>query len=158
MQDYKKISRLTLWVLMGLGILISVLFFVGGSNGSLEVAGDFLDIPAFSDLFLAWNYILVALVCVLTLGVVVWEFVKAYKVDSRKAMRKLGVVVGFIAVVVFCWIIGSGDEVKIVGYEGSDNVGGMAKLSDACLYLTYILTLATIAVMAWGIWHTKHVK
>lgn len=158
MKDYKMIPKITLWVLMGLGILISVLFYVGGSEGSLEVAGDFLDIPRFSNLFLIWNYILVVLVCLITLGVVVWEFVKKYKVDPKQALRGLYVVIGFIALVLICWFCGSAEEVKIIGYEGTDNVGTMAKLSDACLYLTYVLVVATIAALVWGVIHTRKLK
>lgn len=155
MKDYKKISKTTLLALMGLGILASILFFAGGSNGSLEVAGDFLPIPKFTTLFLAWNYVLVVLVCLVTLAVVVWEFVKTYKVDPKKAMAGLGVVVCFIALVVVCWLLGSPEKIDIVGYEGSDNQGAMARMSDACLYLTYFLVLGTIAAMVWGLVYTK---
>jgi len=156
MKDYKKVPKIALGVLMGLGIICSVMFFfLGGSEGQLEVAGDFLEIPYFTNLFLAWNYILVALVCLVTLAVVVWEFVKLYKVDSKKAIRGLVVVLGFIALVVICWLLGSTDEIKILGYEGSDNQGNMARLSDACMYLTYVLVLATVVTLVWGVIHTK---
>ncbi|MCQ2324101.1 MAG: hypothetical protein MJZ53_04535 [Paludibacteraceae bacterium] len=158
MKDYKMIPKITLAVLMGLGVIVSLLFYIGGTSGSLEVAGDFLDIPKFSDLFLVWNYILVAGVCLLTFGVVVWEFVKTYKVEPKKAIRSLIVVVGFILLIVVCWLLGSPEEVKIIGYEGSDNVGFMAQLSDACLYLTYILTAATVAALIWGVIHTRRLK
>lgn len=155
MKDYKKISKLSLWVLLAIGIVASVLFFAGGSNGSLEVAGDFLPIPKFTSMFLFWNYILVALVCLVTLAVVVWEFVKTYKVDKIQALKKLAVVVGFVLLLVVCWFVGSPEKVDIIGYEGTDNVGAMARLSDACLYVTYVLVIATIATMAWGIIRTK---
>lgn len=155
MKDYKKISKLSLWVLLAIGIVASILFFAGGSNGSLEVAGDFLPIPKFTSMFLFWNYILVALVCLVTLAVVVWEFVKTYKVDKIQALKKLAVVVGFVLLLVVCWFVGSPEKVDIIGYEGTDNVGAMARLSDACLYVTYVLVIATIATMAWGIIHTK---
>ncbi|MBQ0136487.1 MAG: hypothetical protein MJZ55_02030 [Paludibacteraceae bacterium] len=155
MKNYKMIPKVTLWVLMGLGILFSVLFYVGGSEGSLEVAGDFLDIPYFTNLFLTWNYILVVLVVLITLGVVVWEFTKTYKVDKKKAMNGLYVVLGAVVLVLVCWFLGSPEELKIIGYEGTDNVGGMAQLTDACIYLTYILVLATLVAMVWGIIYTK---
>lgn len=159
MKDYKMIPKIALWVLMGLGIVCSIMFFfLGGSEGQLEVAGDFLEIPFFTNLFLTWNYILVILVCLVTLAVVVWEFVKTYKVDRKKALRSLCVVVGFIALIVICWLLGSPNEVKIIGYEGTDNVGGMARLSDACMYLTYILVLATVVSLVWGVIHTKRLK
>ncbi|MCQ2311317.1 MAG: hypothetical protein MJZ64_06185 [Paludibacteraceae bacterium] len=155
MKNYKMIPKVTLWVLMGLGIIFSVLFYIGGSEGSLEVAGDFLDIPYFTNLFLTWNYILVFLVVLVTLGVVVWEFTKTYKVDKKKAMKGLYVVLGAIVLVLVCWYLGSPEELKIIGYEGTDNVGSMAQLTDACIYLTYILVLATIVAMVWGIIYTK---
>lgn len=158
MKNYKLIPKITLWVLMALGIIASIMFYVGGSEGTLEVAGDFLNIPAFTNLFLTWNYILVALVCLITLAVVIMEFVKTLKVDKKKALTSLAVVVGFIVLVVICWCIGSPEEVKIIGYEGTDNVGPMAQLSDACLWLTYILTFATIVAMVAGIIYTKTKK
>ncbi|MCQ2333812.1 MAG: hypothetical protein MJZ88_04270 [Paludibacteraceae bacterium] len=155
MKNYKLIPKISLWVLMALGIIFSVMFYVGGSEGTLEVAGDFLNIPAFTNLFLTWNYILVGLVCLITLAVVVYELIKTFQVDKKKALTSLAVVVGFIALVVICWCIGSPEEVKIIGYEGTDNVGAMAQLSDACLWLTYILTIATIITMIGGVIYTK---
>jgi len=158
MKNYKLIPKITLWVLMALGVIFSIMFYAGGSEGTLEVAGDFLNIPRFSNLFLVWNYILVGLVCCITLGVVIWEFVKTYQVDKKKALSSLAVVVGFVCLILLCWFIGSPAEVKIIGYEGEDNVGTMARLSDACLYLTYILTCATICALIWGVIHTKRMK
>jgi hypothetical protein len=159
MKDYKKIPRITLWVLLAMGIIASVMFYVGGNEAvGLEVAGDELAIPRFSNLFLIWNYILVFLVCAVTIAVVIWEFVKTAKVDMKRAINQLCVVLGFIALIVFCWLVGSPEKVHIIGYEGTDNVGGMARLSDACLYLTYILTICTIGTLIWGVIYTKTKK
>ena len=74
MKNYKMIPKIALWSLLGLGLVFIALFFLGGSNGSLEVAGDFLDIPRFTDAFLIWVYILVGLVVLITLAVVCVEF------------------------------------------------------------------------------------
>ena len=71
-------SKICLWVLLAVGIVVSVLFYVGGSQGSLEVAGDFLSIPKFTDLMLYWNYTLVGLVCLATFGFVCYDFVKTW--------------------------------------------------------------------------------
>ncbi len=150
MQNYKKISQITLWVLLGVGILVCLLFYAGGSQGSLEVAGDFLDIPKFTDLMLNWNYILFGLACVCTLGFVCWEFVKTLKTDPKKAIRQLVVVIAFIALILICWALGSPEKINIIGYEGTDNVGTMARLSDACIYLSYILLCGTLLAVVFG--------
>ena len=155
MKDYTKITRITLWALLAIGIVVSILFFAGGSSGSLEVAGDFLDIPTFTDLMLIWNYILFLGVTGVTLTIVVLEFREKYKTDREKAIQSFIVIGAFIFVALLCWILGSREEVKIIGYEGTDNVGAMAKLSDALIYLTYILFICTLGTLAWGVYYTK---
>lgn len=150
MKNYKLLSKLVLWVLFLAGIAISISYFVGGSDGSLEVAGEFLPIPKFSSLFLCWNYFLVALVCLVTLVVVLKNFVDTSKVNKKKALFSLAVVVLFVGIIVACWFMGSPEKVEIVGYDGTDNEGLMARLSDACIYLTYILVVATFVALVWG--------
>lgn len=158
MKNYKLLPKITLWMLMLLGIVATIMFFASGSNGSLEVAGDFLDIPRFTDLFLIWSYILLGIVILVTLGVVITEFVKNCKYDKRKAIRTSVVVLGFIALVLVCWFLGSPEKVNIIGYEGTDNVGAMAQMSDAIIYLCYILFAATICTLIWGVFYTKRLK
>ena len=155
MKNYKLLPKITVLVLLLVGIVVSVMFYAGGSEGTLEVAGDFLNIPLFTDLFLGWNYILVALVCLVTLCVVIWGFVNTFKVDKKKGFTQLAVVIGFVLVCVACWFLGSPDKVEILGYEGTDNVGNMARMSDAIMYLTYLLTAATIVTLVWGVIYTK---
>ena len=155
MKDYSKMTRITLWALLAIGIVVSILFFAGGSSGSLEVAGDFLDIPTFTDLMLIWNYILFLGVTCVTLTIVVLEFREKYKTDREKAIQSFIVIGAFIFIALLCWILGSREEVKIIGYEGTDNVGAMAKLSDALIYLTYILFICTLGTLAWGVYYTK---
>jgi hypothetical protein len=158
MKDYKKLPKITLWSLLALGIVFVALFFLGGSNGSLEVAGDFLDIPRFTDAFLVWVYILLALAVLITLGVVVVEFQNNWKTNRRKAYMTLGVVCGFVVLALVCWFLGSPKEVHIIGYEGTDNVGAWAQLADAVIYACYFLIVATIGTMIWGVIHTRRLK
>ena len=155
MKNYKLFPKVTLWVLMALGIIASVMFFVGGSEGSLEVAGDFLDIPKFTDLLLYWNYVLVALVIIATFGFVIAKLVETFKVDAKKGLVSVGVVLGAVALCALCWVLGSPEKVEILGYEGTDNVGNMARMSDAIMYLVYILTASTVAALVWGVIYTK---
>ena len=150
------IPKITLWVLMAFGIIFSIMFYWPcPAEGSLEVAGDFLDIPKYTDLMLTWNYILIGLVCFVTLFFVIAKFVTQLQQNRKKALTSLAVVVVFVLLVIACWAMGSPEEIKIIGYEGTENVGAMAQMTDACMYLTYILTLATVATMVWGICYTK---
>ena len=155
MKNYKLIPKVTLWVLMAVGIIASVMFFVGGSEGSLEVAGDFLDIPKFTDILLYWNYVLVGVVILVTFGFVIAKLVETFKVDAKRGLVSVGVVLGAVALCALCWFLGSPEKVEILGYEGTDNVGNMARMSDAIMYLVYILTASTVAALVWGVVYTK---
>ena len=155
MKNYKLIPKVTLWVLMLVGIVATALFFLGGSEGSLEVAGDFLEIPKFTNVLLYWIYVLVALVILVTFGFVLAKFVETFKVNPKRGLVSVGVVLGAIALCALCWFLGSPEKVEILGYEGTDNVGNMARLSDAILYLVELLIPWTILVLVWGVIYTK---
>ena len=155
MKNYKLIPKVTLLVLMLVGILAAVMFFVGGSEGSLEVAGDFLDIPKFTDILLYWNYVLVGVVILVTFGFVIAKLVETFKLDPKRGFTSVGVVLAAVALCVLCWVLGSPEKIEILGYEGTDNVGAMARMSDAIMYLVYILTASTVAALVWGVIYTK---
>ena len=155
MKNYKLFPKVTLWVLMVVGIIATALFFLGGSEGSLEVAGDFLDIPKFTNVLLYWIYALVVLVILVTFGFVLAKLVETFKVDPKRGLASVGVVLGAVALCALCWVLGSPEKVEILGYEGTDNVGNMARMSDAIMYLVYILTASTVAALVWGVVYTK---
>ncbi len=155
MKNYKLFPKVTLWVLMLVGIVATALFFLGGSEGSLEVAGDFLDIPKFSDVLLYWIYALVVLVILATFGFVIAKLVETFKVDPKRGLTSVVVVLAAVGLCALCWFLGSPEKVEILGYEGTDNVGNMARLSDAMMYLVYILTASTVAALVWGVIYTK---
>ena len=140
---------------MVVGIIATAMFFLGGSEGSLEVAGDFLDIPKFSDVLLYWIYALVVLVILVTFGFVIAKLVETFKVDPKRGITSVLVVIAAVALCALCWVLGSPEKVEILGYEGTDNVGNMARLSDAMMYLVYILTASTVAALVWGVIYTR---
>ncbi len=150
MKNYKLIPKIALWTLLLLGIVVIALFFLGGSSGSLEVAGDFLDVPRHSDLFLGWIYILLGLAVLITLCVLVVKLGSDFKFNPKSAIRSLCVVGGAVVLCIICWMMGSPEELHIIGYEGTDNVGFWAQLADAVMYLVYILFTATIATVIVG--------
>ena len=155
MKNYKLFPKVTLWVLMVVGIVATALFFLGGSEGSLEVAGDFLDIPKFTNVLLYWIYALVVLVILVTFGFVIAKLVETFKVDPKRGLTSVLVVLAAVALCVICWVLGSPEKIEILGYEGTDNVGNMARMSDAIMYLVYILTASTVAALVWGVIYTR---
>ena len=150
MKNYKLIPKITLWTLLALGIAVIAAFFLGGSSGTLEVAGDFLNVPKFTDLFLTWIYILVGLAVLVTLCVVLVKLGSDFKYNPKRAIRSLCVAACAVVLCLICWFAGSPEELHIIGYEGTDNVGFWAQMADAVMYLVYILFAATILTVIAG--------
>ena len=69
--------------------------------------------------------------------------------------KGLIVVLAAAGLIALCWFLGSPEKVEILGYEGTDNVGNMARMSDAIMYLVYILTASTVVALVWGVIYTK---
>lgn len=156
MKNLNLIPKITLWVLLALGVVASVMFYAGGNEAvGLEVAGDMLNVPVFTGLFLNWNYILLAIAILATVVAVVASFILKFQMNKKKALATLGIVCGFVLVAVVCWVLGSPEKVNIIGYEGTDNVGAMAQMSDAIMYLTYTLLCGVICAICWGAIYTR---
>lgn len=151
MKNYSLISKVTLWVLLAIGIIISAMVFLGGTDGvGYEVAGDTLDVPKFTDLFLNWNYILLCLAILVTLIFVVMGFCRQWKADKKKAMFSLCVLIAFVLLFVICWFLGSPEKIQIIGYEGTDNQGFWAQLSDMMMFASYALVCGVIIAIIYG--------
>lgn len=150
MKNYSLISKITLWVLLLVGVVISAMIFAGGSNDTLEVAGDYLAIPVYTNLFLNWNYILLGLAVLVTVVFVIAGFIAQLKKDTKKALVTLGIVILFVALFVVCWFLGSPEKINIIGYEGTDNQGFWAQLADMMMYASYALVCGVILSIICG--------
>ncbi len=155
MKNYSLIARVTLLALLLVGVVISIMFFAGGSAGTMEVVGDFLDIPLYTDALLNWVYILFGITILATLVAVIASFVRTFKADKKQGWKQVGIICLFAAVLLISWFLGSPDKVNILGYEGTENVGFWAQLTDAVMYSIYILTGATLCAIIWGAIYTR---
>lgn len=151
MKNYSLISKVTLWVLLAIGIIISALVFLGGNEAEgLEVAGDTLSVPVFTNLFLNWNYILLGLAILATLVFVIIGFSRQFQADKKKATFMLCILLAFVLLFVICWFLGSPEEIHIIGYEGTDNQGFWAQLADMMMFASYALVCGVICSIIFG--------
>lgn len=135
----KSIPKLSLLVLGALSIIVGLLFFVGGADGSIEVGGESIEVPKYADPLIYWSYILLALSLVVTVGLLLFQYVEHLKTDFKAAIKSLIAVAILAVIMLISFFAGSGEEMKIIGYEGADNSGFWAQFTDMCLYATYIL-------------------
>ncbi|NCA79979.1 MAG: hypothetical protein EOM76_07330 [Sphingobacteriia bacterium] len=142
-----NISKISLWVLFAISVVIGLLFFVGGSQ-QVDIAGNMWDQPNFTDALLNWTYILCGLTVIITLGFVLVKFILKFKSEPKKALRSLIVLVAIVALFVIAWFLGSGEKMAIPGYEGTDNVGFWAQYTEMCMYLIYMFLGGTVLALA----------
>ena len=138
-----KLPNLSLWILFAISIVVSVLFWVGGSE-QVEINGNPWDQPFFTDALLDWTYILFGLTILITLVVTIKQFVDTFRVNAKKGWTSLAVIAAFLAVFVISWFLGSSETINIIGYEGTDNSGFWAQFTDMCVFSMYILSAATV--------------
>lgn len=154
--DYKKISSYILLAMMLVGVAVAGIFFgLGDEAEGYEVAGDILAVPRATVLFMGWNYILFAASILVTLGFVIAGFCSTLRADKKAAMAQLGIVVAFVVLFAVCWLLGSGEKINIIGYDGTDNQGFWANLADMMMYVCYVLVLGTLGALVWGVCYTK---
>ena len=153
----KKLPQISLIVFGLLSIIASVLFFVGLGDETFISPNTFEEMTdsSFSDLFLGWAYVLFAIAFCLVIIFSVIGFVKNFKYAPKKAVRTLVVLVVLVAIFVISWSCGSAEELKIVGYDGTDNVGFWAQFSDMIIFTAYTLVAGTVLALIGSIIYSK---
>ena len=150
----KLLPKISLWVLFAASLVITVLFFVGGSN-TIDIAGTEWDEPVFTNLLLNWTYVLCALVVLITLAVSVMQFIKTFIANPKKGIVSSLVILLIVAIFAISWALGSAETINIIGYEGTDNTGFWAKYSDMCLYVAYTLGAGTLLALFGSMIYSK---
>jgi hypothetical protein len=132
----QKISSWLLILLMALSAA-SALYFYGVGFDDKN--------PQNADQFLNWTYLLLFSGAGIALLLSVYNFVRNLIAEPKKALRSLGGIVAIVAIIVISYALSDGTPLKIVGYEGSDNVPSMLMFADTILYTMY--SLAVIAIL-----------
>ncbi len=114
------------------------------AGGTVE--GDTNETPVFLDTVLNYTYILFAI----GLGLAV--IFEIYHVITNPANAKRSLIsLGLVTLVVgVSYLMSDGTPMKIIGYEGSDNVPSMLIMTDVGLFVFYILFVITLGAILYG--------
>lgn len=145
-----RTSRLVLYIITGITLIVLGLFFFGGSvpSGEQLPALQGLSEPAFTDILMYWMYVLLMITIVMLLIFAIVGFFSSLKTKPKKALNSLFVLVVFAALLIITYVVGSGAPLNIVGYTGPDNVPARLKMTDMWLFSIYIMmALTTLALL-----------
>ncbi|MDD2996619.1 MAG: hypothetical protein PHP99_10480 [Paludibacter sp.] len=140
-ENAPKILAYLLVILSGIFV---AMIYVGGNAESLEVGGELLTVPKYTDTLLYWSYFLIGLIVVITLLLIVLGFVKSLVANPLSAIKSLIPLIIFILIFVVAWSLGSAEKISIIGYEGTENEGFWAQFTDMVIYASYALFAAVV--------------
>lgn len=139
-----KASRTTLVVSIIISLIVLGLFFLGGQVPEHEKIGADMAQPAFTDILLYWMYALLVVTIVVLIAFAIIDFARGLKENPKKALSGLYALLALVALLVVTYVIGDGTLLSIPGYEGSDNVPSILKMTDMWLYSMYFMMAITI--------------
>lgn len=142
-----KTSRMVLYAIMGITILVLAVFLFGGEVPVEQRLVPTISEPKFTDVLLYWVYVLLAISILVMLVFAVSDFISSWKVRPKSAFRSFLVVLAFAAMLIITFILGDGTPLNIVGYTGPDNVPVTLKFTDMWLYSIYIMLVVAVLAM-----------
>lgn len=156
----EKISKIVLWSLIGISLVVMALFAFVGYDTPYEEDPKQVD-PVMTDLLLVWTYILIFATIIITIGAVIYGYVngsnKSKHEDVGMASKAgligwgtliVGVVIGLIVG------IASKDEVLLInGKDWNDPTDII--LTDTSMIAILVLTIVTVIVTAYSMITSK---
>lgn len=151
----EKISKITLWVLIGISLVVLALFLLVGYGNPYEENPKFND-PQLTDLLICWTYFLIAATAVAAVGAVIYGFVSGgnkSKNEEKGMLSKTGVIAWgtFVVSLVIGIIIGIASKDEVLLINGKDwNDPTDIILTDTSMVSILILTIVTVIATAYS--------
>lgn len=145
-----RTSRITLIIGIIISVIVLALFFFGGQVADHEKIAADMSQPKFTDLVLYWCYILLVVTVVVLIAFAIIDFVRGLKENPKKAMSGFLAILALGVLLVITYIIGDGTLLNIPGYDGTDNVPAMLKLTDMWLYSCYFMMVVTVLALVFS--------
>ena len=146
----EKVSKITLWALIGVSILVMALFLLVGYDTPYEENPKFVN-PQLTDLLIIWTYALIILTAIATVAAVIYGFVNGgnKSKDEEKGMAgKTGIIAWgtCLASVVIGLIVGISNQNELLVYNPNKHATPTEIiLTDTSMIVILVLTIVTIA-------------
>ena len=139
-----KLSSIVLYILFAATIVVSVLFYAGGS---IDPSAEYVE-PTYTNSLMLLMYAFVAIAAVIVLVTQAMQFVKK-AISAPKTALKSILGIGLLAVIlVVTYFVSDGKQVEVLGVEPISET--WIRIVDMQLYSAYILVLVALVLMAVG--------
>ncbi len=131
----KKILNILTIVMFVITAVLLGLFMFGG-----KVPNQLYTTPVYTSTLLNWAYILFGIAII---AAIIFPIIRLFSRPKQAMKSFIGLAV-VVVVVLIAYAMADGTPMKIIGYNGPDNVPSMLILSDTVIYKMYILFAGTI--------------
>ena len=138
MGKISKYSSYVLYLLFAITLVYVGMFYFGDVNEDSAYPH-----PVATDSFLNWANILFWVSIVITFGFEIFHIL----MNPKSALRTLVSLAIIGVIVVVAYGLSDDTPLKIIGYQGPDNVPSMLTMAGTMLYTMYILFGVTLAVI-----------
>jgi len=147
-----KVSNFTLWIILGVSLIIALLFYCGGEVPEAQRIVYDLSQPSFTDLFIGWVFVLLALTFLIIIFGGLYKYVNSDEKGSILHTVFLSGGCGLMILLLVTWIVGDGDALKVPGYVGDYNNPFWLKACDMWLYsISILLVIAVGLIVCFGL-------
>ena len=106
-----NLSKIILYVLIGITVVVSVLFFWGGA---VDEYAEYIE-PNYTQALMALMYVFFGIAIVITIVSLLISFLQNFKVDKKTATKPIISIVALLALIGFAWLIADGSSMQILG-------------------------------------------
>lgn len=131
----KKILNILTIVMFVITAVLLGLFMFGG-----KVPNQLYTTPVYTSTLLNWAYILFGIAII---AAIIFPIIRLFSRPKQAMKSFIGLAV-VVVVVLIAYAMADGTPMKIIGYNGPDNVPSMLILSDTIIYTMYIIFAGTI--------------
>ena len=156
----EKISKIVLWSLIGISLVVMALFLLVGYNTPYEENIKQVN-PQMTDLLLIWTYILIFATIIITVGAVIYGFVNGSnksKHEDKGMASKAGLIAWGTLIVGVVGGLSVGfanrDEVRLINGKGW-YIPSDISVTDTSMIAILVLTIVTVVVTAYSMITSK---
>ncbi len=137
-----NLSKITLYVLIGITVVVSVLFFWGGA---VDEYAEYIE-PNYTQAMMILMYVLFGIAILITLVSLLIAFLENFKVDKKNATKPLISIFALLALVGFAWLIADGSPMQILGLDVQPTENEI-KFVDVQIKAIYLLSGVAVLSM-----------
>ena len=146
-----SLSSIVLWILAGISIILTVMFFAGEQVEEMTTTGGVQTTWAQTDLFLWWGLGIVAFGVVALLIFAVKTFITMLQQDAKGAIMSLVTILVFVAIIAVCYFISDAEAFsRVVNGETQSFTATEMKVVDMWINAIIFLIGATVVLVVAG--------